>query len=62
MITVSISIGGEGEQVEIPVTVSGCSCRAEDFVMALVGFANDWKNGADSAVEPKRKPCGCKDA
>jgi hypothetical protein len=44
------------------VTVSGCSCRAEDFVMALVGFANDWKNGADLAVEPERKPCGCKDA
>lgn len=62
MITVSINIGGDGEQVEIPVTVLGCSCRAEDFVMALVGFANDWKNGADSAVEPKRKPCGCKDA
>lgn len=62
MITVQINIGGDGDQVEIPVTVAGCSCRAEDFVMALVGFANDWKAGVDASVVPERKPCGCLDA
>jgi len=54
-------MGGDGEQVEIPVTITGCSCRVEDFLMELTRFTNDWKAGADSAVEPERKPCGCRE-
>ena len=61
MISVKLSMGGDGEQVEIPVTITGCSCLVEDFLMELTRFTNDWKAGADSAVEPERKPCGCRE-
>jgi hypothetical protein len=63
MISVKLSMGGDGEQVEIPVTITGCSCRVEDFLMELTRFTNDWKNVADlSLPSAKPKPCGCKDA
>ena len=67
MRNISINIGGDGEPTEIPLTIKGCDCRAEDFVLALVKFANEWKAKADKAtVNPvsgnSDKPCGCKDA
>jgi len=65
MTDLKIAIGGEGETVEIPLVVSGCSCRAEDFTLALVKFANEWKRETDRRSPPKSgsvKPCGCKDA
>jgi hypothetical protein len=64
----SINIGGpeDQEQATISLTVSGCSCRTEDFVMALVQFANRWKSEADGReiIKPPEglQPCGgCKD-
>lgn len=64
--SIKINIGGEGESVSIPVVISGCECRTEDFFNALVKFANDYKKEADSpdirTSKGIRKPCGCKDA
>jgi hypothetical protein len=62
MMKMKISLGGEGENVEVDLTVSGCSCLVEDFVPALISFANQWKKEADEQKAPKPKPCGCKDA
>jgi hypothetical protein len=61
---IAIDMGGSGNQVEIPVKLVGCSCRLEDFVLALVKFSNDWKNQADTkAPTPSEvKPCGCGNA
>lgn len=62
---ISIDIGGEGETASIGLTVSGCECRAEDFVMALIKFSNDWKKEADRKpilMDGGKKPCGCKGA
>ncbi len=45
---ISIKLGKEGEeQHKALVTIEACSCRLDDFVMALVGFANEWKREAD---------------
>lgn len=63
MRTLTIDLGGEGEAVEISLTIKGCSCRAEDFHMALIGFANQWKREADArTARAVKAPCGCKDA
>ncbi len=63
MNSITINIGGEGNQTDIPLTVKGCDCRADDFVLALVKFANDWKTKADAVnVVKSDKPCGCQDA
>lgn len=62
MTTMKISLGGDGEQVEIALTVSGCSCLVEDFVPALIAFANGWKKDAESIALKNPKPCGCQDA
>jgi hypothetical protein len=65
MTNITINIGGEGEQVELDLNVVGCDCRREDFVFALVKFANQWKAIADAAAPTSTKtvkPCGCQDA
>ena len=60
---IQIEIGGDGVREEMTVTIAGCSCRTEDFVMALVGFANEWKARADMTTrQVKTEPCKCKDA
>lgn len=64
MTSMKISIGGEGEVVEIPLTISGCACRVEDFRMALVAFTKEWRKAADTTArvqDTQKKPCGCKD-
>ncbi len=58
-----LDIGGEGPSVLSSVEISGCECRHDDFVMALVRFARKWRSDADlrelmSTPEPKA-PCGC---
>jgi hypothetical protein len=66
--TIECRIGGAGKQIEIPVTIVGCECRADDFTSALVGFTNQWKADADAFDASKvvavpqvtKKPCGCK--
>lgn len=61
---VRISLGGEGDPVEIAVTIVGCPCRAEDYLMSLVAHANDWKRSADekaAVLDMKPAPCGCKE-
>jgi hypothetical protein len=61
MKTIVLDIGGDGEQVETQLTIKGCSCRTEDFTMALIRFAKEWRGkGAPRPVLTK-KPCGCKD-
>jgi hypothetical protein len=65
MTDILISIGGEGEQVELNLKIVGCDCRREDFIFALVKFANQWKAVADAAAPTSTmtvKPCGCQDA
>jgi hypothetical protein len=65
MTDILISIGGEGEQVELDLKIIGCDCRREDFIFALVKFANQWKTTADAAAPTstiETKPCGCQDA
>jgi len=65
MTDISINIGGEGEQVELDLKIIGCDCRREDFIFALVKFANQWKSIADAAAPTstiETKPCGCQDA
>jgi len=65
MTDILISIGGEGEQVELDLKVVGCDCRRDDFIFALVKFANQWKAIADAAAPTSTitaKPCGCQDA
>jgi len=65
MTDILISIGGEGEQVELDLKVVGCDCRRDDFIFALVKFANQWKAIADAAAPTSTitaKPCGCNDA
>jgi hypothetical protein len=62
---IKIDIGGSGEQINIEVSVTGCECRAEDYVMELVRFTNNFKAEADSRAPNttlKAKPCGCKEA
>lgn len=61
---IAIDMGGSGEQVEVPIKLVGCSCRLEDFVLALVKFSNDWKNQADTKTPTPSevKPCGCGNA
>lgn len=61
---IAVDIGGKGEQVDIQIIVHGCECRAEDFIMELVRFANNFKNKADARqpVLTEAKPCGCKDS
>ncbi len=64
MTSITVNIGGEGDQVEIPLTIKGCACRAEDFQMALIAFTKQWKKDADKRVQRTQtqpKPCGCKD-
>lgn len=65
MTDILINIGGEGEQVELDLKIVGCDCRREDFIFALVKFANQWKAVADAAAPIsiiETKPCGCQDA
>ena len=65
MTDILISIGGEGEQVELDLKVVGCECRRDDFIFALVNFATQWKAIADAAAPTSIKavkPCGCGDA
>jgi hypothetical protein len=65
MTDILISIGGEGEWVELDLKIIGCDCRREDFIFALVKFANQWKAIADAAAPTSTmtvKPCGCQDA
>jgi hypothetical protein len=62
---IAIDMGGSGDQVEIPVKLVGCSCRLEDFVLALVKFSNEWKNQANQkppSAPSEIKPCGCGNA
>lgn len=35
------------------LTVEGCSCRLDDFVAALVRFANQWVKEADAHERSK---------
>ena len=69
---ISVKIGGPNDQPQADATinVSGCACRMDDFVLALVKFANDWKRAADTAVKQTftnelnpdgtpKQPCGC---
>lgn len=52
---ISINIGKENEeQTESIIKIQGCSCRMEDFVMALVAFANDWRKEADKQEKLKK--------
>ncbi len=65
MTNITINIGGEGEQVELDLKIIGCDCRRDDFIFALVKFANQWKAIADAAAPTSTKtvkPCGCGDA
>jgi hypothetical protein len=65
MTNIIINIGGEGEQVELDLKIIGCDCRRDDFIFALVKFANQWKAIADAAAPTSTKavkPCGCQDA
>jgi len=65
MTDILINIGGEGEQVELDLKIIGCDCRREDFIFALVKFANQWKAVADAAAPTSTmtvRPCGCQDA
>lgn len=60
-----VNIGGEGDQVSIPLVIQGCECRTEDFLMALIQFTNSWRAAADRVAPEQtteRKPCGCGDA
>ena len=64
MSSITINIGGEGAEIMSQLTLKGCECRHDDFVMALVKFANEWKNSADTTkpIASSTNPCGCKDA
>lgn len=61
---IKIDIGGEGEAIVHRLTVVGCECRAEDFLMSLIKFANEYRNIADQRTPGQLtvKPCGCLDA
>lgn len=51
---ITIKIGKDDEeQVASTITVEGCSCRMEDFTLALVSFANDWRKEADKNERKK---------
>lgn len=60
---VQIDLGGDGQAEEHALTIKGCACRTNDFVFALIQFANDWKREADLRTEPTAeiRPCGCND-
>lgn len=72
---ITIKLGKEGEEMQTStLLIEGCSCRHDDFVAALVKFANHWVKDADahertkerreeilaSARNGEKKPCkGC---
>ncbi|CAB4141978.1 hypothetical protein UFOVP423_12 [uncultured Caudovirales phage] len=61
---VKLDIGGAGEQITLEVSISGCDCRAEDFLLELVRFTNKFRAEADARAPEstvKAKPCGCKE-
>lgn len=69
MTQIQINLGGDGETVRSSLTIEGCGCRHDDFVMALVAWANGWKREADLRDKTKaatvqgpgdaKNPCGC---
>lgn len=54
-----LDVGGDGPTVSSSVEICGCSCRHDDFVIALVRFAMQWRKESDMRAALATKPCGC---
>lgn len=60
--SIHVSLPGDGERMTVTITVEGCACRMEDFEMAVIKLAKEFKQRKpDIRVRSISKPCGCTD-